>query len=391
MKKLLIALAIQFAGSFALAIQAFPIFMPKPSPEGAKAIGVRVDANDIYIKTSSNEVIRIDKLALLEGTLRTSSVALQMWSSIGDSKSELALNETDSRASTWLFEKHKFQVTHAYCGEGSEDKHALRIDGRKIDTGMDGCMALVNPVYLGGTLWFGTNYPGEYADLPGVGILIFDVAKQRRLARLHKDLAGGESGLMQVDAELNGVWVVNDKAIHFFDRAFRRKALAYYSEQLDPTGKNWSQVQVSLAPRKHDPFAVAARIIMTRPITEQETDESYALRLGVDRWATLDGIADYMHEVSQLPQRVRSNFWVEYDAFERQYFPYWAGKPMSKEQGGKEFGEANKLLSCLYISAGSPPSSPRALVINITAAAENMNWSDAQLYEPRCTKNPVKS
>ena len=144
-----------------------------------------------------------------------------------------------------------------------------------------------------------------------------------------------------------------------------------------------------MEPRKHDPFAVAARIIMTPPIASKEAAESYAERLEKDRWTTSAGITDYMKEVSRLPQRVRSNFWFQYDAFERQHFPYWGSKPMSKQQGGKEFTEARRLLSCLYRSAGSPPWSPRALVMNIVAAAESMNESDAQLYEPRCTKQPV--
>lgn len=386
MKRLLLALAIQFALPFALAIQAFPIFMPPPSAEGAKAIDIRVDAHDLYLKTSSSEIIRIDKLALLGGKVRASALTLQQWTAIKEPTPDLSLNDRNDGSSTWLLKNQKIRVKHAYCAEGHDDWHALQIDSRKIDTGIESCMALLDPLYFDGKLWFGTSYPGEYADLPGVGILIFDVANRRRFAQIGKALAGGGSGLMRVDADLDGVWVVNDQAIHFFDRSLKRKALAYYSEQFDPTAKNWSQVLISNEHRNHNPFAVAARIIMTPPIESAEADDAYALRLARNRWVTVVGIADYEGEVALLSQRIRSNFWIRYDAFEKQHFPAWGSKPMTKEHGGNEFREASRILSCLYESAGSPQWSPRSLVLNIVAAVEDMNWSDAQLYEPQCKK-----
>ena len=226
-------------------------------------------------------------------------------------------------------------------------------------------------------------------NLPGVGILVFDVAKKRRFAKITKGLAGGDAGLMRVDADLNGVWVVNDRAIYFFDKSLKRKALAYYSEQFDPTSENWSVIQVSKERRIHNQFAVAARIIMTQPINRSKSDDAYAARLAQNRWVTVDGISDYKNAGARLSPRVRSNFLIEYNAFERQHYPFWGRSQMTQDNGGRQFKAASRLLSCLYEKAGSPPWFPNYLVLNVAAAAEGMNWAEFQLYNPKCDKRPA--
>ncbi len=386
MKRLLVAMLIQFVLLHASAIEAFPIAIRSPTPEGAKAIAIRIDAQNLYVKTSSNEIIRVDKLALLAGNVNASAATLEQWAAIKELAPDLVLSDKQEWTSTWRLGDLKILVKDAYCAEGLQQQHALQIAGRKVDTGLADCMGLFEPLHFNGKLWLRTNDPGEYGDLPGVGILVFDLAKKRRFARISSVLVGGDAGLMLVDADLDGVWVVNDQAIHFFDRALKRRALAYYSEQFDPTGENWSVTKVSNERRSHNQFAVAARIIMTPHIRRAEADDAYAARLAQNRWVTVDGIADYKKAVSRLPLDVQSKFSVRYDNFERRYFPFWAGKYMTKENGGSNFLAGSRLLSCLYESAGSPDWLPREMVLRIAAASQNMNWAEAQLYEPKCSK-----
>lgn len=386
MKKLLAALALQFTLPLALAIQAFPIELPSPLHEGAKAIDIRIDARSLYVKTSSNEIIRVDKLTLLNGGFAARAITFQQWAAIKKPALDLVLSDKQDWISTWQLGNQKILVKAAYCAEGLQERHALQISSRKVDTGLAGCMELFDPLHFDGKLWFRTNYPGEYGDSPGVGILIFDIAKQRRVAKITQDLAGGGSGLMRVDADLNGVWVVNDQAIHFFDKSLKRRALAYYSEQFDTNGKNWSVIQVSKERRGHNQFAVAARIIMTPQIRQTESQEAYVARLAQNRWVTADGITDYKKAVARLSSRVRSDFSIQYNAFERQHFPFLGSTQMTNQNDGKALKAASALLSCLYEKAGSPPHYPEYLVRNMAAAAQGLNWAEFQLYEPKCGK-----
>jgi hypothetical protein len=388
MKKLLIACIFQFTLPLASAVQAFPITMQRPTSEGSKVVEIRIDAQNIYLQTNTGELIRIDKLALLKGNVKAGTLTLEQWTAIKKPAPSLEPTNQDSDKTTWLFGYQTVLVQHAYCGEGEDKWHALKIDGLDVDTGMDNCMTLFDPLRFNGKLWFRTKEP-SYTDRKGIGILVFDAVKKRRVGRIAKDLAGGDSGLMLVDADLNGVWVVNDLAIHFFNRALKGKPLVYYSEQFDPDVKNWSVTLLSKNRRNHNQFAAAARIIMTPPPWSPWPDKAYLERLAQQRSVTAAGIPDYVKAVEQLSPRIRSNFWMEYNHFERMHFPFWGLKPMTEENGGAQFKAASRLLSCLYEKAGSPDSNPRDLVMNIALVAQGMSWAEFQLYEPKCNKQPT--
>ena len=390
MKKLLIALIVQFTLPPALAVQAFPIGMQRPTAEGSKVVEIRIDAQNLYLQTNTGELIGIDKLALLKGNAKASTLTLQQWAAIKKAAANVEPTDQDSDKTTWLLGNQTVLVQHAYCGGEREDnRHVLRIDGLEVDTGMDNCMTLFDPLRFEGKLWFRTKEP-SYTDRKGVGILIFDVAKKRRVGQIVKHLAGGDSGLMLVDTDLNGVWVVNDLAIHFFDRALKGKPLVYYSEQFDPDVKNWSATLLSKKRRSHNQFGVAVRIIMTPPPWKRWTDKAYLERLAQERSVTAAGISEYVKAVEQLSPRIRSNFWIEYNDFDRMHFPFWGLKPMTEENGGTEFKAASRLLSCLYEKAGSPDWNPRELVMNIALVAEGMNWAELQLFEPSCKNRSTR-
>lgn len=385
MKKLLIVLISQLILPLALAVQAVPINMQRATAEGSKVVEIRIDARNLYLQTYTGELIGIDKLALLKGNVKASTLTLAQWTAIKKAGPSLEPTNQDSDKTTWLFGNQTVLVQHAYCGEGEDKWHALKIDGLKVDTGMDNCMTLFDPLRFNGKLWFRTKEP-SYTDLKGIGILVFDAVTKRRAGRIAKDLAGGDSGLMLVDADLNGVWVVNDLAIHFFDRALKRKTIVYYSEQFDPDAKNWSATLLSKNRRNHNQFAAAARIIMTPPPWKSYVDHAYLERLAQERSVTTAGISEYRKAVEQLSPRIRSNFWMEYNDFDRMHFPFWGSKPMTKENGGTEFKAASRLLACLYERAGSPDWNPRELVMNIASVSEGLNWAEFQLYEPSCKK-----
>lgn len=388
MKKLISVLIIQFTLSLAFAVHASPIKMQRPTAEGSKVVEIRIDAQNLYLQTNTGELIGIDKLALLKGNVKASTLTLEQWTAIKKAGPSLEPTNQDSDKTTWLIGNRTVLVQHAYCGEGEDKGHLLKIDALKVDTGMGKCMTLFDPLRFEGKLWFRTKEPG-YSDRKGIGILVFDAVTKRRVGRIANDLAGGDSGLMLVDADLNGVWVINDLAIHFFDRALKGKPLAYYSEQFDPDVKNWSVTLLSKNRRNHNQFAAAARIIMTPPPWTPWPDKAYLERLAQERAVTAAGISDYVKAVEQLSPRIRSNFWMEYNNFERMHFPFWGLKPMTEENGGTEFKAASRLLSCLHEKAGSPDWNPRDLVMNIASVAEGLNWAEFQLYEPKCLKRRV--
>jgi hypothetical protein len=393
MKQLLFAFAIQATFSVAFAIDVTPLQKPHQTPDGAKVVDLRLDPHYLYLKTGTNEhgsdndFVRIDKAALLEGRAEFETTTSNIWNSIQASRSNLKVVEDNRRPdeNTWLFGKQKIEIGRAYCAENLRKSHSLRIDGKKVATGIPNCMALLEPVLFDGKLWFGTTYPGEYGDSPGVGILLIDVTSRRRLAPIRKDLIDGQSGIMRVDPDLQGVWAVNDHAVHFFDRALKRRALAFYSEQFDPAHDNWSTIQISIDRKMHNPFAVAARIVMARDRDTQDVER--ASRQSFGRWRSMVGIGAYEKAVAELPQHIRSNFWIQYDPLERRPVPYWGNSLMTYKNGGREFRRASRLLSCIYESAGYPDWGVQSLILNIVVAAENMkNTSDAQLYQPNCEK-----
>ena len=370
-----------------MAVQALPINMQRETAEGSKLVEIRIDARNLYLQTNTGELIDIDKSALIEGNVNASTLTLNEWTAIKKTAPSLEPINQERDRITWLLGNRTVLVQHAYCGEGEDKWHTLKIDGLKVNTGMEKCMTLFDPLRFNGKLWFRTNEP-SYTDRKGIGILVFDAAKKRRVGRIGKDLAGGDSGLMLVDADLNGVWVVNDLAIHFFNRALKRKIIFYYSEQFDPDVKNWSATLLSKNRRNHNQFAAAARIIMTPPPWKSYVDHAYLERLAQERSVTTAGIPDYVKAVEQLSPRIRSNFWMEYNNFDRMHFPFWGSKPMTKENGGTKFKAASRVLACLYEKAGSPDWNPRQLVLNIASVSEGLNWAEFQLYEPDC-KNPT--
>lgn len=127
---------------------------------------------------------------------------------------------------------------------------------------------------------------------------------------------------------------------------------------------------------------------MTPPPWKSYVDHAYLERLAQERSVTTAGIPDYVKAVEQLSPRIRSNFWMEYNNFDRMHFPFWGSKPMTKENGGTKFKAASRVLACLYEKAGSPDWNPRQLVLNIASVSEGLNWAEFQLYEPDC-KNPT--
>lgn len=390
MKKLLIALIVQFTLPLALAVQAFPIAMQRPTAEGSKVVEIRIDAQNLYLQTNTGELIGIDKLALLKGNVKVSTLTIVQWTAIRKPAPNLEPNNLGDDTSVWQLGNQTIFVQRPNCSsEGEKKRNVLKIDGLEVDTGMDNCMTLFDPLRFEGKLWFRTNEP-SYTDRKGIGILVFDAVTKRRVGRIAKDLAGGDSGLMLVDADLNGVWVVNDLAIHFFDRALKGRPLVYYSEQFDPDVKNWSATLLSKNRRNHNQFAAAARIIMTPPPWKRWTDKAYLERLAQERSVTAAGISEYVKAVEKLSPRIRSNFWIEHNDFDRMHFPFWGLKPMTEKNGGREFKAASRLLSCLYEKAGSPDWNPRELVMNIALVAEGMNWAELQLFEPSCKNRSTR-
>ena len=127
LKKVLFALVIQFMGSLSFAIEAFPILMPRPSAEGAKVIDFRIDTENLYLRTSNSEIIRVDKLALINGDVVSGVISREQWASIKEPAPELVALNHDGYLSVWGLGKQIIRVKHAYCGEGQDKWHALQI------------------------------------------------------------------------------------------------------------------------------------------------------------------------------------------------------------------------------------------------------------------------
>ncbi|CAM8649011.1 hypothetical protein MCEMSHM24_03790 [Comamonadaceae bacterium] len=390
MDKFFVGLVLWGVAFLAESIEISSTYTPRASPAGGMVSELRVDGQHLYLKSDTYELIRVNKESLFAGSPQSEAISSKEWDAVPfkSELEELAEDAGGARSGfefrVWQIGRSRVAVRPGYCAEGLQESHALRINRKAVDTGIPNCMALSEPTYLDGKLWFGTSNPGEYAEGPSVGILIFDVASQRRVARISKNLVGQSSGHMAADPHLQGVWVINDKAIHFFDRNFDRKAIAFYSEQFDEQALHWSSIRIGSKQEKHNAFAVAARLIMTSGKKDGEYDDAFFKRMADHRWRTVEGISIYQKKVARLSPKARSEFWIEYDSFERAYFPWWGKKPMSPQWGGREFREARNLIHCLYLDAVQPKWSAETLVTHISKAVDNLNWADTQLYTLKC-------
>lgn len=352
-----LALLLAVVSSKVFSAEFAPIYTPPPHAYGVSIEGIRGDDAKLYLWTSARYLIAIDKQALLTGSPSVEYLSAFRWdkefSSRPTSAIEALVRPPDApsfSAVPWRAGTNRVHIKSAYCEEGTEEFHELRIDGLQVDTGMDPCMDFTDPVLFDGNVWMGTYTSGEYSNGPGIGVLVFDLQRRKRVFQIRKSLGPGDKVSMLADEGLGGVWIVNRSAIHFYNREFQLLAKWYYSEQMDTAARNWSILALSKRPKPHDAFAVLGRIINTPPERESGDAEKLQQPLNGERWVTTKGIAAYQRYVEGLPSKVRNGFWLHYDDFERRIFPMWRKDYMVYGNGGKGFLPARELAVCLHVN-----------------------------------------
>lgn len=351
----LLALSLILFSGRAFGVEVLPIYTPPAQPYGVAVTAVRGDETRLLLWTNTRDLIALDKQELLIGNPSGEYLSASRWekefSFRRTSAIEALMRPFDApsfSAVPWRAGTHSVHIKPAYCDEGASEFHELRIDGLKVDTGMDPCMSFTEPVLFDGKLWVGTFTQGEYAVGPGIGVLVFDLQRRQRVFQINRTLGPGNEVSMLADEELGGVWIVNRSAIHFYGRDFQLLTKWYYSEQMDPSARSWAVLEMSKQRKSHDAFAVVGRIINTPPERETGDVDKLPQALEGDRWVTTKGIAAYQRYVEGLPPRVRNGFWLFYDDFERRTIPMWHKKYMDFGNGGKGFIAARELLVCLY-------------------------------------------
>jgi len=166
---------------------------------------------------------------------------------------------------------------NAYCAEGEESEHTLRLDGAPLKDHVDPCSSVSCAEIVGDNLWLGTRHDGEYGDYPAQGIVVQTVARSLLVKTLTtaQGLSGDLIRAIRLDPFDKSVWIATNEGINVVDQDFRVLRTHFFYQQLDPVS---GSPVVGLSPTKRESSRMAA---LFKELHTSDAKEFYAVAISI--------------------------------------------------------------------------------------------------------------
>lgn len=154
------------------------------------------------------------------------------------------------------------ETTDAYCSEGSNTGHSLKIGGVTFNDRVRPCASVGAAEIENGRLWLGTRYDGEYGEYPADGIVVQSLQDGALIKQISnkEGLAGNLIRAIKLDPYAKNVWTAAHLGINELSPDFKILFTGYFYEGFDEnTGS--SVIKLSSSPVGSAGLAVLQRKI----------------------------------------------------------------------------------------------------------------------------------